>query len=253
MAEKYLSSTIQRAIDILNLFKSHPKLSFTQIQDLLGFNKSTLFRVLYTLEQNQYLSKDENGWYELGLNVFILGNRFSRASHIKKVASPYLKELSTQINLTVHLGILDGTEVVIIDKYDPPSNITMVSRIGATVPAHCTGQGKTLLAYSPPADVERVIAKHGLKQYTSYTITSKEAFFQELAKIRERGYAIDDSEHEKHIRCVAVPLLNERNEIEAALSVTGLIMDLNNDEAIRNFAHCLQQVRDNIARDLGFR
>ncbi len=252
MKKNYHASTIQRAIDVLNLFKEEHKLSFTDIQEELKFNKSTLFRVLYTLEYNNYISRDEHGRYELGINMFILGNQISKSHKLIKVADQYLKQFSDQINMTVHLGILDGYDVIIIEKYYPPGNIKMFSRIGSPVPPHCTGQGKTLLAYSPPKLVERVINHHGMKRYTPQTITTLEQLYTELAIIRERGYTIDNSEHEKHIKCVAVPVLNDRGLIEAALSITGLVMDFSSDVVIEKYARALQEVRDKLAKEIGY-
>jgi len=251
-SDQYNASTIQRAIDVLNLFKEYERLSFTEILDILKYNKSTLFRVLYTLEQNKYLSRDKHGRYELGMSMFILGNQVSQANKLKKVAFPYLRELAQQNNLTVHLGILDGLNIVILDKYEAPNNIKMVSRIGGTVPAHCTGQGKTLLAYSSRELVEMIINKHGMTRYTPNTITTLDGLFEDLQQIRKRGYTIDNSEHEKHIRCIGVPILNKDNQIEAAISMTGLIMEFPDDATIAQKAKMIQEVRDKICRDLGY-
>jgi DNA-binding IclR family transcriptional regulator len=251
-SDKYNASTIQRAIDVLNLFREHQRLSFTEILDVLKYNKSTLFRVLYTLEQNKYLARDKHGRYELGMSMFILGNQASQANKLKKVAAPYLKELSQQNNLTVHLGTLDGLDVVIIDKFDAPNNVKMVSRVGGVVPAHCTGQGKTLLAYSDRSLVEMIINKHGMTRYTPNTITTMDGLFQELQQIRERGYTIDNSEHEKHIRCVGVPILNQDNQIEAAISMTGVIMEYPDEKTIAEKAQLIQKARDKIIKDMGY-
>jgi DNA-binding IclR family transcriptional regulator len=250
--DQYLSTTIQKGLDVLNLFKDQPPLSFAEIKERLGLNKSTLFRLLYTLERNDYLSRDENGRYSLGLNIFILGNSLTRESVIRRVATPYLRELSQQIGMTVHLGILEGTTVVILQKIDPSTRINMFSRVGAVVPAHCTGQGKTLLAFSPRETVEQVINIHGLTRFTPNTITTANALSEELRAIRERGYTIDNSEHEKHIKCVAVPILNEQGTIEAALSITGLIVDFPDEESLRRYAGILQETAQKIRRDLGF-
>lgn len=252
MKKQYHSSTIQRALDVLNLFKEHPKLSFTDMQQLLGFNKSTLFRVLSTLYSNKYLSKDERGRYELGVNMFILGIRVSREYQLKNVAAPFMKELSEELDLTVHLGILDGTSVVIIEKTDPHRNIRMVSRIGSSVPIHCTGQGKTLLAYSSREAVEKIINAQGLERYTPHTITTAGGLFEELETIRRRGYAIDNCEHEKNIRCVAVPILNEAEQIEAALSITGTIIEFPDNGTISETAEILKDVRDQIRKNMGY-
>jgi len=252
---KYTVGTIQKGINVLNLFKIHSKLSFTDIQKVLNYNKSTLFRILYTLEKNQYLLKDRNGRYELGLDIFILGNQMSRINKLRKGSNDYLKELAERVRLTVHMGILDGLQVIIIDKYYPTNiSIKMVSRIGRPVPAHCTGQGKVLLAHSPRKIIEKIIRNYGLQAFTSNTITRADDFFAELKKIRERGYAIDNSEHEKNIYCIALPILNEFNELEAAISITGLAMDFSDRElANRNIKiRLLQETRDKIREKMNY-
>lgn len=249
---KYNVSTIQRAVDVLNLFKKNKTLSFTEIQKLIKFNKSTLFRVLHTLEQNKYLSRDTHGRYEPGITIYILGNQASQANKLKTIAAPSLRQLSQENHVIVHLGILDGLDAVIIDKFDSPNSIRTVSRIGMVVPAHCTGQGKTLLAYSPKELVEQIIGHQGMTRFTANTITTLDGLFQELEKIRERGYAIDDSEHEKHIRCIGVPILNKQGQIEAAISMTALIMDFPDEETIARKAKIIQNTRDEILRNIEY-
>lgn len=252
MPNDYTATTVQKVFDILDLFKHGDQLSLQDIKERLGTSRSTLFRLLYTLEKNQYLNKTETGKYELGLALFILGNSFSMGSQLKKAAAPHMRALSQQVNLSVHLGILVGTSVVILNKIDPPNRITMFSRVGIAVPAHCTGQGKTLLAFSPRERVEEVINAHGLKRYTANTITTADGLFEELRRIRERGYTIDDSEHEQHIRCVGVPILGKHDEAEAALSITGLAMDFDSQARIESTAQMLRGVAHHIRRDLGF-
>lgn len=249
---RYLATTIQKGLDVLALFKDRSHLSFTDIQAALGLHKSTIFRILHTLEINNYLSRDDDGKYALGLNIFILGNSFSRESHLRRVATPYLQELSRRISMTVQLGILEGTSVVILQKVDPPDSIRMFSRVGAMVPAHCTGQGKTLLAFSPRETVERVINTHGLQRFTANTLTTPNTLFEELAAIRARGYTIDNSEHERHIKCVAAPVLNDQGSVEAALSVTGLVLDFPDQQSVEMRASQLLAVAEHIRKDLGF-
>ena len=253
METKYTVDTIQKGINVLNLFKTHSKLSFTDIQKALKYNKSTLFRILYTLEKNQYLLKDKHGRYELGLNIFILGNQLSRIGKLKKGSEVYLRELAEETNLTSHIGILEGMQVLIIEKYDPSnSSIKMVSRVGRPVPAHCTGLGKALLSYSPRKIVEKIIKNYGLQSYTVNTITQVDKFFTELEKIKEQGYAIDNSEHEKHIHCIALPILNEFNELEAAISITGMVMDFLDEETVNKNIKLLQKTRDKIRERMNY-
>jgi len=169
------------------------------------------------------------------------------------VSEIYLEKLTEETNLTSHIGIIEGLQVLIIDKYNPSnSGIKMVSRIGAPVPAHCTGQGKVLLAYSPRKIVEKIIKKYGLQRFTSNTITLADDIFVELEKIRERGYAIDNSEHEKYIHCIAFPIMNEFNELEAAISITGLMMDFSDEEVVNKNIRLLQKTRDKIREKMNY-
>lgn len=253
MIDKYTVFTMQKGINILNLFKINQRLSFTDIQIQLNYNKSTLFRLLYTLEHNKYLFRDKHGRYELGLNIYILGNQISKISKLEKASDSYLKQLAEDTNLTVHLGILDGLNVVIIGKYNPPNSpINMVSRIGSSVPAHCTGQGKVLLSFSPKTKMEKIIRTHGLRRYTPNTIITENKLFEELQKIKERGYAIDHSEHEKHIQCIAYPILNESDELLAAVSITGLEMNFMENDVVERYINLLQNTRDKIRKKVNY-
>ena len=120
------------------------------------------------------------------------------------------------------------------------------------MPAHCTGQGKALLAYSPRKIVEKIIKDYGLKRFTLNTITRTDDFFVELEKIRERGYAIDNSEHEKYIHCIAFPIMSEFNELEAAISLTGLMMDFADNEIANKNIKLLQKIRDKIREKMNY-
>ena len=252
MKANYHSSTIQRALNILNLFKDQPSLSFLDLQKKLGFNKTTLYRVLSTLIDNRYLAKDEKGRYELGLNIFILGNRLSKEHHLIKIATPFMKELSQTFGLTAHLGILDGTDIIVIQKTDPNRLIKMVCHIGESLPAHCTSQGKVLLAYSPKETTQRAIDRRGLQRYTPHTLCTPEGLWRELETVRNQGYAVDDAEHEKSIRCIAVPIFEETGKIEAALSAAGTVIDIPDKEAIQKVIDRLKEGRDKIRREMGY-
>lgn len=252
MDERYHVLTVQKAIDVLNLFKNHQKLAFVEIQEILKLSKATLFRILYTLEYNKYLARDKHGRYELGINMYILGSQVSESNILRKHASDHLEYLSNKTNLTAHLGILEGYEVIIIDKHYPPNNIKMVSRIGGPVPAHCTGQGKALLAFSPQEKVEKIIGYYGMTKYTPNTITTLDNLLLELERIRQNGYAIDNSEHEKHIKCIAVPLLN-KEKIEAAISITGVAAEFVDEKKANEYLRLLKSTRDGIKEELGFK
>jgi len=252
MKPEYQSSTIQKALDILNLFHEHESMSFMEIQKRIGFNKSTLFRIIATLVHNHFLRKTESGRYELGLAIFILGHRMALERHLKSIASPLMKKLSDELQFTVHLGIIERNNIIIIEKAEPLRNIKMVSRVGTSVPAHCTSQGKTLLAFSPHETVERIVNAYGLNRFTPNTITTYDSLLIELEQIRKRGYAVDNSEHEKNIKCIGVPILDREGAVVAALSVTGLITDFPNEEVLGQCVRLLFKIRDDISREMGY-
>ena len=252
MKPEYQSSTIQKALDILNLFHEHESMSFMEIQKRIGFNKSTLFRIIATLVHNHFLRKTESGRYELGLAIFILGHRIALERHLKSIASPLMKKLSDELQFTVHLGIIERDNIIIIEKAEPLRNIKMVSRVGTSVPAHCTSQGKTLLAFSPHETVERIVNAYGLNRFTPNTITTYDSLLIELEQIRKRGYAVDNSEHEKNIKCIGVPILDREGAVVAALSVTGLITDFPNEEVLGQCVRLLFKLRDDISREMGY-
>ncbi len=253
MKEEYRSKTIEKALNILDYFREHKKLSLTDIKEKTKYNKSTLFRILSTLENNHYLEKDENRRYKLGIKLFILGNKFSKENQIRNVLHPYMEDIMEETKLTVQLSILEGLNVIVFDKVDPSKKIKMYSKIGITVPAHCTALGKTLLAYSSKRKVKKIIEYNGMKKYSSNTIVNIDELFEELKKIRTRGYAVDNSEHERHIECIGIPLLDDKENARAAISLTGLSMDFEEQEIIKNYSRRLQNIAKKASKQLGFK
>jgi IclR family KDG regulon transcriptional repressor len=251
LSDNYHSSTIQRAVEVLNLFRGPQQLTFTEILDRLKYNKATLFRVLHTLEQNKYLTRDQHGRYELGLSVLLLGNQVSRVKQLRKSAAPYLKELARRHNLTVHMAVVAGLDIVIIEQFAALNNLKVESRIGGRVPAHCTGLGKVLLAYSEPALVAMMINRRGMTRYTPNTITVWDGLLEELQGIRERGYALDDSEYAQQLRCLGTPLLNRDHQIEAAVSMTGLTLELSDGPELSEKARSVREICDEISKEIG--
>ena len=246
------SSTIQKALDVLKLFRYQQVWSFGEIQAELGFNKSTLSRILAVLRTNEFLSKNQLGQYELGSNLFLLGHSVDREQLLKKTAAPHMQQLSREIGHTVQLGILEGNVVVVIAKHEPPTRTPMLSRVGSAVPAHCTALGKTLLAYASQEQVESTINTHGLTRFNANTICTANHLFEELAKIREQGYGLDNSEHERHLVCMGVPVLGRGQELVAALSITGTVVDFPDQDSLDRVLPKLLEARDRIRADLGY-
>ncbi|MGB5933073.1 MAG: IclR family transcriptional regulator [Anaerolineae bacterium] len=221
---RYQIRAVERALDLLSTFStSEPELSLTKLSSRLDLNPSTTFRLLMTLQSRGYLEQNpENRKYQLGVACLELGSVFLNQSDIRKEALPILSSLRDDCEETVHLARLAGSEVVYLEKLDGllPIGI-MGSRIGGRAPAHCTGLGKAMLAYEPESEIRELCAESGLRRFTPNTITDLTELLGELACIRERGYAIDNEEHEADVTCVAVPIWNYRQKVVGAISVSG--------------------------------
>lgn len=215
--------SVDRALRILEEFNTKERvLGVTEIAKRLGLNKSTCFGLLQTLYSRGYLEQDsDTGKYKLGLKLFELGLTYESGIEIREIAKPHLRELVEKTFETVHLVIRDKTEAVYIEKVEGPGAIRMISQVGKRVHLHCTGVGKAILAFLPDDEVDSILKKGPLEQFTWNTIVDKEKLKHHLHEVRERGYCIDDEEIEVGLRCVAAPIFNHRKEVISAISVSG--------------------------------
>jgi IclR family transcriptional regulator, KDG regulon repressor len=197
-------------------------MSLTEIQRETELNLTTTYRLVSTLITNGLIEQStESGKYRLGVMVLALGDAYLRSNDLYQRAHPKLIELRDKCGETVHLSILDQTEIVYLDKLPGLHAIgLMSSRLGGRSPAHCTGVGKVLLAYQPKDKILLTYNSNNLIPFTPNTITSIESLLKELSSIRANGYALDKEEHEIGVACVAAPIF-DHNSILAAISVSG--------------------------------
>ena len=214
--------SVQRAVDILNLFDSQsPELGTTEIARALGLHKSTTASLVSTLAMNGFLNQNpDTRKYRLGLKLVERAFAMLDQVEIRRIAYPALQELRNQWNETVNLAILDGADMVFIERMLGTKALGMRSEVGRREPAHSTGLGKAILSTLSLADVKEFIAAHGLPAVTPKTITDPEKFYVELDRVREQGYAVDDEENEIGGRCVAVPIFDHTGKAVAAVSIS---------------------------------
>ena len=219
----YQVQVLDRALAILDVLSGEgPGLSLGEISDKLDLHKSTAHRLTMVLERHKLIERNSvSGRYRLGLKLFELGSRAISQLDLRERARPVLDQLVLETGETVHLGILDDTEILYLDKVEPTRSVRMASSVGRRNPAYCTAMGKAILAYSTDAQVEAIVRKHGLKAMTSNTITSFLDLKAELKSIRERGYSVDNEEIEEGVRCVGCVVRNFSGAPVAAISVSG--------------------------------
>ena len=214
--------TVGKALDVLDRVAAYGRpVRFSELLDDSPFPKATLYRFLQTLTSQGMLSYDvERQTYALGVRLVRLAHAAWTQSSLAPVARPYLDALSREMGETVHLAQLDGGQVLYVDKRNAREPIEMFSQAGKVGPAYCTGVGKAMLAFLSEEELARVLPQQSFHRFTAKTFTSPESLREELHRIRARGYAFDDEEHEPGIICLAMPILTAGGRPLGALSVT---------------------------------
>jgi DNA-binding IclR family transcriptional regulator len=216
-----LIQSIQRAVHLLKAFDDQGELGVTELSRLVGLPKSTVSRMLATLEHEGLVERTPaSDKYRLGFLLVRLAGRVSHFRDLRAVAQPVLLELSERARETIHLAVPDGDEVVNIEQISGPHLVRETNWVGRRTPFHCAANGKALLAFQPAAAIEQVLAGT-LARFTERTITERAQVRAELAQVRARGYARALGEIETGLNGVAAPVRNAGGEVIAAVSAGG--------------------------------
>lgn len=220
---RYNIEALARGLDILELFSpQRTSLTMTEVVSLLKLNKSTVFRLLSTLETMGYLSRDpESRRYRPSLKVLHLGYMVINSLEVRQVARPHLECLAREVEETVSLCVLDGNHVIYVDRVRNKSIVGVMLKVGSRIPSHCATVGKVLLADFTPDELDLYLKGAELTQCTSRTISDREALLAELVQARQRGYAICDGELAAGLRAAGAPIYNHQKKAIAAINVTG--------------------------------
>jgi IclR family KDG regulon transcriptional repressor len=255
MASKpYLINSVLRAAKLLECFSlEKPALTNSQLAKMLGVHKSTITRLVYSLEEAGFLRKDQKtSEYSLTYRLFRIGSVYINQIGFRTEARPLLSELASSIQETVHLAVLSDFEVFYIDKFEGAKSVGMMSRVGNKSPAYCTGVGKVLLAFLAEDDLNRYLNTVELKRYTSNTINNPEELKRHLQKIRQQGYTMDDSEHEADIKCAAAPLHDASGKVVASISIAGPRFRINRERMKKEILPAVVKTARSISAQLGY-
>ncbi|MBM6828878.1 IclR family transcriptional regulator [Anaerotignum lactatifermentans] len=222
MDQKYILSSLDNALGVLQLFISHNELNAGEISSLSGLNKSTVFRILATLENRGYLLRKEGGRYALGLKLFTLGQLVYSRMELISIIHPYLEKLSRLGGETSHLSMMDdATHIVFLDKVVSSSLLRMDTPLGYHQFAHLTGTGKAILAFETERAIRQYLRMADFPQKTDRSIPGAKEFLAVLEEVRAQGYASDSEECEIGLTCYAVPVLDASGYPIAAISSSG--------------------------------
>ena len=214
--------TIEKASEVLALFdRERPEWGVREVAEALGLAKSSAHDLLTSLEQVGLLGKNDEGRYRLGWRLVTLSETLLATTELRREARPIMEELADQYRETIHLAVLDDTQVVYVDKLEGKQAVRVeLTSLGTRLYAHCSALGKVLLAYQPDENVKRIIKVEGLPRFTANTITEANELEQTLAKVRKQGYAIDQEEILPDLCCIGAPIHNHTGQVIAAISMS---------------------------------
>ena len=251
---RYFVATLAKALDTLEaLAEVDSDISLAKLAKRLGFSSPTLFRILSTLCARGYVQKDmQTGQYRLTLKAWEVGMAAVRQLAVREVARPWIERLVEELRETVHLAVLQGLEVVFIDKLDSPQPVKVDTAIGRRAPAYCTATGKAILAFESHKTWEELFS-HKLERLTEKTLYYRTQLEREFTLIRQNGYAMNLDEWRDGVCAVGVPIWNYTGNVVAALSVTAPTGRFSEERVQQAFIPALIIARQAISEELGFR
>ena len=222
-----------------------------EISRRLGLHKSTVSRILSTLEHEGLVNQNpQTTKYRLGLGLISLAGVALGRLDVRGAAQPYLNHLVEVTQETINVTVLDGLECVNVERVASPKPIRYVGWIGRRTPLHCTAAGKVILAYTPPEQREALI-QLPLPRYTDNTIIDKAVLEKALAQVCRDGYATAQEEFEEGFSAIAAPILNHRCEVVGAIAVSGPTYRLSSEQ-FESFVESLLETTGKASAELGF-
>lgn len=216
-----MNNTLLKGLSVLELLsRSDRPLNLTQIGRELGMAKSNVHRLMQALVETRFVLRDEDsGTYSPSIKLWELGSAVLGKLDLRRHAEAQMDALMELTGESVHLSVLDGTEVVYVHKIDSASPVRAYTQIGGRVPAYCVATGKAQLAFGGERVVELACA--ALKRHTDATIVDREEFLKDMQKVRQRGYAINRAEWREGVWGLAAPVMDARGFVIAAVGISG--------------------------------
>jgi IclR family KDG regulon transcriptional repressor len=242
---------VERALDILLCFtRDEPTRSLTQIAETVRMSKTTVHRLLATLENKRFITRDQvTGFYRLGLRFIEMASLVLQDVELHRWAQPYLHKLSTQFGETVDLSILDGSDVIYLDVIESPQRLKLAAAVGQRLPAFCTASGKALLAFLPEDQIRKILGEN-LTRYTDCTPVSISDILSELRVTAERGYAVSEQEYERDINAVAAPIFDADHHPIASIAIVGPSFRLTKDR-LPDLGESIRRMTQLISNEVG--
>ena len=243
-------STVHRTIQVLDFLSRRGALGVRAVASGLDLPVGSVHRLLNDLAEEQVVERDADGAWRLAHRLLGIVDRQLESVGFHRLAHPFCEVIAAEVGETVNVNVLSGEGCVVIDKVRSNDRMQLDWRVGSRGPLYCGGSGKAVLAYLPEAERQR-IASRPLAGFTPHTITSTPALLDEIARIRARGYAIDNQEIVMGVFCVAVPVLNREGRPVGAVSISGPSVKAPGHEVLALVSR-LNEVCGHVSRSLGY-
>jgi len=257
VAEPAGSQSLERGLAILSSFHSaQPLLGVSDLSRVVGLSRSTTHRYVATLTSLGYLQQDaETRKYRLGPRVLDLGFSAINSMELRHICAPHLKALSDATGHTVNMAVLDGTDIVYIERCRAPGprEIDLNLHVGSRLPAYCTSMGKVLLAFLPPRELTQRLVGVQLARRGPNTLTSRTALLAELERVRSAGIAVNNEELAYGLRSVAVPVMAANGTAVAAVNLAAHRTMASLDDLVARIGPLMQRTGAEISAQLGYR
>lgn len=243
----------ERIFQVIEMLADNGEMGLMELSAALGLHKSTVHRLLMSLIYMGYAKQDDvNQKYMLSYKIVNMAGKLLERTDILQVARPYMERLSAICGEAVHLVQREGNNILYIYKIEAKvGTIRMVSHVGMVHPMYCSGVGKAIMATLSWEEVKQIWNDSVIEKKTDKTITDLTRMQETLEEVRQNGYALDDEENEKGVRCIAACLRSYQNEVKYAFSISGPTSRMTR-ERVQELAKDVRRVQKELSKELGY-
>ncbi|SEQ45408.1 transcriptional regulator, IclR family [Virgibacillus subterraneus] len=249
--KRYTIHSIEKALDVLEILSRHEFMSLNEIAEQLSQPKSSLYRILLTLELRGFISHNSDKGYGLGFMQLSLTRNLLEENSLRSASLPDMKKLADKYGDTVNLGVLSHGEVIYLEIIEGTYPLRMTDSVGTKCPIHATAIGKAIAAHIPEDEVRTILQENESIQFTNNTITHTKDYMAELEQVRAKGYALDDEEQVEGARCISAPIFDMLGKVIGAISISGTVHRFSKAN-IPSIARDVMKTTRNISLKRGF-
>lgn len=256
MAPNYIVPAVDRTVKVLQSLVHHPRgISLAKLARETEIPKSSLFRILMTLQHHSLVSVDsERETFFLGMKLIEWGSATLERLDLKAVVHPYLGRMAAKTGQSFYLALLNDYEVLLVDRADTPDIWQIVTRLGLRSPVHCTASGLCMISELSDEQISEIVKKKGLPKFTPRTITTEKSLKRKLAEVRRLGYAVADGDFKPDLFALAVVLRDYQGKIVGSLMTALHSASARRSKRLVAFlVKILQEEGCDISKRLGYR